>query len=146
MDTSTLFVGSSRSANANYRNRSASTRSIRRRPSTWWATPASSLTVDTTTLVVDSTNNRIGVNQATPTASLDVVGDSKITGRLQVGRDLLLVQKTNNQVGIRQSSPEVELGVHVRQGLGSLQVDANSLIVDAVNKRVGILRATPRRP
>lgn len=38
------------------------------------------LTVDTSTLVVDATNNRVGINQATPTYSLDVTGTMRVTG------------------------------------------------------------------
>ena len=36
------------------------------------------LVVDTTTLVVDSTNNRVGIGNASPTVPLDVVGDTKL--------------------------------------------------------------------
>ena len=39
---------------------------------------ASSLTVDTSTLKVDSTNNRVGIGTATPEKELDVRGDVKI--------------------------------------------------------------------
>jgi len=41
---------------------------------------ATDLTVDTNLLVTDSTNNRIGINQATPLYSLDVTGTARITG------------------------------------------------------------------
>jgi len=37
------------------------------------------LVVDTTTLVVDSTNNRVGVGTASPATALDVVGNATIT-------------------------------------------------------------------
>lgn len=39
------------------------------------ATVSGDLTVDTNTLFVDSTNNRVGVGTVSPTAPLDVVGD-----------------------------------------------------------------------
>ena len=38
------------------------------------------LTVDTTTLVVDATNNRVGIGSSAPSNTLDVLGDSKFTG------------------------------------------------------------------
>ena len=37
------------------------------------------LVVDTTTLVVDSTNNRVGIGTASPATALDVVGNATIT-------------------------------------------------------------------
>ena len=43
---------------------------------------ASELVVDTTTLVVDSTNNRVGVGTATPSAALDVTGDVSIADKI----------------------------------------------------------------
>ncbi len=43
---------------------------------------ASELVVDTTTLVVDSTNNRVGIGTATPSAALDVTGDVSIADKI----------------------------------------------------------------
>jgi len=43
---------------------------------------ASELVVDTTTLVVDSTNNRVGVGTASPSAALDVTGDVSIADKI----------------------------------------------------------------
>jgi len=40
---------------------------------------AAELVVDTTTLVVDSTNNRVGIGTASPSQALDVVGNATIT-------------------------------------------------------------------
>jgi len=39
---------------------------------------------DSPTLYIDSTNNRVGVNVATPTAYFEVSGNSKITGGLEI--------------------------------------------------------------
>jgi len=43
------------------------------------ATITGDLTVDTSTLKVDSTNNRVGVGTATPGLALDVVGSARVT-------------------------------------------------------------------
>ena len=43
---------------------------------------AAELVVDTTTLVVDSTNNRGGVGTPTPSAALDVTGDVSIADKI----------------------------------------------------------------
>lgn len=49
------------------------------------------LAVDTNVLKVDTTNNRVGVNITSPTVALDVSGDSKITGDLDVtGTDTIV--------------------------------------------------------
>ena len=42
------------------------------------------LNVDSGTLYVDSTNNRVGINDTTPSYSLDVTGDGHLTGALTV--------------------------------------------------------------
>lgn len=40
------------------------------------------VSVDSGVLYVDTTNNRVGVNQTTPTVALDVTGDIKLTGSI----------------------------------------------------------------
>src|SRR5210317_1189374 len=45
------------------------------------------LTVDTTTLKVDSTNNRVGIGTASPAVPLDVNGQARVVGNLLVGTD-----------------------------------------------------------
>lgn len=39
--------------------------------------------VDSTTLYVDSSANRVGINDSTPSYPLDVAGDARVTGRLR---------------------------------------------------------------
>ena len=46
------------------------------------------LTVDTDTLVVDESNDKVGINQATPSVELDVSGSANITQSLDVGLNL----------------------------------------------------------
>jgi len=43
------------------------------------------LTVDTNTLYVDSTNNRVGIGNAAPTQALDVTGDIVTSGGVYLG-------------------------------------------------------------
>jgi len=50
-------------------------------------TASGDLTVDTTTLKVDSTNNRVGIGTASPAQTLDVDGGARVTGTLFVGID-----------------------------------------------------------
>ena len=42
----------------------------------------SNLAFNTNSLVIDYTNNRIGIGTATPTTAFDVSGDVKITGNI----------------------------------------------------------------
>lgn len=51
------------------------------------------LTVDTNTLVVDSVNNRVGIATTTPAATLDVKGNVRMTGIINLGS----VQVNGNQ-------------------------------------------------
>lgn len=63
------------------------------------------LTIDTTTLVVDCTNNRVGILNATPTTALDVTGDTTITGDLTVDTNTLYVDSANDRIGINAAAP-----------------------------------------
>lgn len=81
------------------------------------------LVVDTTTLVVDALNSRVGVGTATPAVTLDVSGVVNISEELEVTGDVafladldvddgtLLVDSTNNRVGVLVASPTVALDV-----------------------------------
>ena len=55
------------------------------------ATITGDLTVDTSTLKVDSTNNRVGVGTASPTVPLDVLGSGDGELRLRAGSDSALI-------------------------------------------------------
>ena len=64
---------------------------------------AAELVVDTTTLVVDSTNNRVGVGTASPSAPLDVVGDTKLraleaTGDVSIADKIIHTGDTNTAI------------------------------------------------
>ena len=41
--------------------------------------------IDATVLRIDSGNNRVGINNSSPTVTLDVTGDTKVSGNLAVG-------------------------------------------------------------
>jgi hypothetical protein len=78
---------------------------------------AAGLAVDSTTLVVDSANNRVGVGTATPQNALDVVGDINGTGKVTAGSlavdsSTLVVDSTNNRVGVGVTTPARALEVY----------------------------------
>lgn len=105
-----------------------------------------SLTVDTTTLKVDSVNNRVGIVNTTPTEALDVTGNCKVSGsgtfgsanvsgNLQVDSSTLFVNSSSNRVGICTTSPAQ-----------TLQVDGTALInntATAAASMVGLSVLTP---
>jgi hypothetical protein len=75
------------------------------------AAVSGNLTVDTTTLVVDATNNRVGIANATPAVALDVTGAASVSGNLTVDTTTLVVDAANNRVGIGTATPAVALEV-----------------------------------
>jgi hypothetical protein len=64
------------------------------------------LFVDTDTLVVDSTNNRVGIGKTNPDATLDVDGDAIIRGDLSVLGTTTTIDTDN----LRVQDPIIELG------------------------------------
>jgi hypothetical protein len=124
-------------------------------------------------LVVDATNNRVGIKTSSPTVELDVTGAAKISGNLTVDTSTLFVDASNNRVGINDTTPSYSLDVDGTANVtgnttvggtlgvtgatnlasvsvtgavsvgGNLSVDTNVLFVDASNNFVGVNTATP---
>lgn len=107
------------------------------------------LTVDTDTLHVDSTNNRVGIKTTTPSTTLDVVGDTTITGDTTINSATFLVNNSgggekqieaiansgvnlyhNNSLKLQTTSP----GVYIQNGGLGVGVDASTTD--------GVIRAT----
>ncbi|MGI0075911.1 MAG: hypothetical protein ACREAU_00715 [Nitrosopumilaceae archaeon] len=70
---------------------------------------SSSLTVDTNTLVVDPTNNRVGINQLSPTSALDVSGDGHFTGRVGINNAIPIGTVVLEITGDFQINSEIRL-------------------------------------
>jgi len=62
-------------------------------------------TVDTDTLIVNSTTHLVGINKAVPTVALDVVGDVVITDDFTVDTNTLRVDSVTDRVGINRLNP-----------------------------------------
>jgi hypothetical protein len=128
------------------------------------------LTVDSNTLVVDASNNRVGVGLTNPSVALDVsgtvrattltgtlstasqpnvtsvgtLGSLSVSGNLTVDSNTLVVDASNNRVGINNTNPSAVLDVNGDTIVsGNLTVDSNTLVVDASNNRVGIGKSDP---
>ena len=119
-------------------------------------TVSGDLTVDTSTLKVDSTNNRVGVGTASPVYTLDVQGgralhtDNSDVYAIGVRNRASLAPNGNYWIGATNAtSPDMVFSNNAgteRMRLtdaGNLAVDTNTLYVDAANDRVGIGTASP---
>jgi len=69
------------------------------------------LTVDTDTLIVNSTTHLVGINKAVPTVALDVVGDVVITDDFTVDTNTLRVDSVTDRVGINVLAPDASMHV-----------------------------------
>lgn len=77
------------------------------------------LSVDTDTLFVDASADRVGINNSTPLEALDVTGKVKISDDLAVDTDTLFVDASADKVGINKTDPEQSLDVN-----GTVQVSS----------------------
>jgi len=79
------------------------------------------LNVDSGTLYVNPIDNRVGINDSSPSEALDVVGNALVSGSitaasatltdLTVDTNLIKTDSTNDRVGINTTSPTVALDV-----------------------------------
>jgi hypothetical protein len=95
------------------------------------------LAVDTDTLFVDASADRVGINKNNPAVALDVTGDitssATITGTTLAGTLSTAAQTNVTSVGTLSS-----LAVS-----GNLTVDTDTLFVDAASNEVGIGTSSP---
>jgi len=75
-----------------------------------------SLTVDTDTLVVDETNNRVGIGASSPSQALDVNGTSNATNLTRGGSQ---VYSRNNILGTVSESSGTPTGAIIERGSNS---------------------------
>lgn len=78
--------------------------------------PLSSITPDLTPITLDKVNNRVGINNTSPTQALDVTG-AIMTDRLFVkgtlaNQGLIFTDTTNNRVGVGTTTPATALDVN----------------------------------
>lgn len=115
------------------------------------ASPAfAGLNVDSGTLYVNSTNNRVGINDTTPSYSLDVTGDAQITTTLTVGTSVTASDFIGDLSGILQMNVKNLSGttlaagtpVYISGTVGSTQVaevQASRADTSATMPAVGLL-------
>ena len=97
------------------------------------------LTVDTNTLFVDSSNNRVGVGTITPSTALEVNGTVTATAFAgPISGNLTGTIQTAAQPNITSVGTLTTATIS-----GNLTVDTNTLFVDSSNNRVGIITTNP---
>jgi len=133
----------------------------------------SSLNVDSGTLVVDATNNRVGVNTASPGTALDVIGTTTVrvaatqdgvalAGRaggtssyevtlqpttLSADRTLTLPNVSGTAITTGNLTDITSTGTLSSLAVtGDLTIDTNTLRVDSSNNRVGVNVTSPAVP
>ena len=131
------------------------------------------LNVDSGVLYVDPVNNRVGINDATPSQALDVTGNALISGTLGVTgatslsstlavtgatslSSTLAVTGNSTLTGNLSVNGNTTLGDASGDSLtinsnavsipNGLNFDNNTLVIDAANNRVGIARSSPSVP
>ena len=95
------------------------------------------INIDSGVVVIDTTNNYVGVNQSSPTQPLHVTGNILASGSV-TGSSLVGTITTPSQTSITSVGTLSSLTV-----TGSLTVDTNTLKIDPTNNRVGIVTTTP---
>src|SRR6056300_1189374 len=102
------------------------------------------LTVDTDTLFVDSSENKVGIRTVNPSANLHVVGNVYVSSNLTVDTDTLHVDAENDSVGVGTVNPSANLHVVGNVYVSSnLTVDTETLHVDVVNDSIGVGTVNP---
>lgn len=85
---------------------------------------------DINTLYIDAANNRVGISNSTPDASLTITGTANVSGNVAVGGTLTVAGNTT-------------LNGSIQTVAGNVNFDSGTLFVDSVNNRVGINNTAP---
>ena len=106
---------------------------------------SNNFTVDTDTLFVDSVNDSVGVNNASPDANLHVVGNVYVSSNLTVDLNTLHVDVNKHFVGIETNFPDATLHLMGNAYISEdLTVDTDTFHVDSTTNSVGIETKTPQ--
>ncbi len=82
-------------------------------------------TFDTTTLVVDSTNNRVGIGTGTPTDTLHVVGNTNLSGTLHVLN--ITIDADNLNFNNKAGATRIAINDDAEMGMGGPPVEGSSI-------------------
>jgi hypothetical protein len=97
--------------------------------------PADELNVDSDTLVVDSATNRVGIGTPSPSADLEVTGDSVFTGNVTIGSSIVNTLSMTGDLELN-GNIEMQTGNWIGSGPAS-----TLLVFDDVGADLSILAA-----
>lgn len=110
-------------------------------------TIAGNVIFDTTTMFVDSFNNRIGVGTITPDANLHVVGTANVSGAARLSNTLAVVGAVTLSNTLAATGAVTFANTLAVTGIvtsfANVNIDSGVLFVDAVTNRVGINNTAP---
>jgi len=73
-------------------------------------TVGANLAVDSDTLFVDSVNDRVGINDSTPSYPLDVNGNAQVTGGIYVGTNITHIGDADTTIGFTTNQIDITAG------------------------------------
>jgi ethanolamine utilization microcompartment shell protein EutS/uncharacterized SAM-dependent methyltransferase len=107
-------------------------------------TVAGDVTIDSSTLKVDSTNNRVGIMTTAPSEALDVSGNANLTtGNVFKIAGAEVLSATSLGSGVTASSLTSVGTLTSLTVAGDVTIDSSTLKVDSSNNRVGIMTTSP---
>lgn len=101
-------------------------------------TIAGNVNFDTGTLFVDAVNNRVGVNNTTPDAAVNITGDANVSSAVWVGGNTNLV----SGIVVVQSNT-ISSANTLAINNANVNIDSGTLFVDQFANRVGVNNTTP---
>ena len=116
-------------------------------------TASGDVAVDTDTLFVDVSTDRVGINNASPTAPLDVIGSPGTLAEFRDGvSSNFLVQTSGNKTTIGNAAGSSQLALMasnteaiVIDASGDVSIANDALFVDTSGGRVGVGTSNPQR-
>lgn len=104
--------------------------------------------IDSGVLFVDGVNNRVGISNTTPDASLTITGTANVSGGVVLGGVLTVSGLTSTQnLVVGGASANISSNVNITGAshsiTGNSNFDSGVLFVDGFNNRVGISNTTP---
>lgn len=84
------------------------------------------LTVDSTTFVIDQANNRVGIKNASPTVELDVVGNVKVAGNINLGDSEYIYVGASNDLQIYHTGSDSWI---YENGTGDFKLATNGPVI-----------------